>query len=223
MTTAATSSETQKAPEAAKAPEVNIQEIVAKAADAAAKAAGDAATKVAEQKATEVAGRRMQEIGRELAGDKPVDPAKHLLEQFVSAPDRLLHGLKEVTKKEIREEQAREREIAKTQVDVVGPVVKEYPGLNSPKKLALVETLAERYVGEGMSYAEALKKGAEETVKEFGLKSVTEEAQNGRVVTLPNGGAAYIGGAPKYDEGKSQSDFLAGMRSKMNASRKKSA
>jgi hypothetical protein len=222
MTTAATS-ETAKQPEAAAAPQVNIQEIVTKAADAAAKAAGEAATKVAEQKATEVAGRRMQEIGRELAGDKAVDPAKQFLESFVSAPDKLLHGLKEVTKREIREEYARADEVARTQRDVVGPVVKEYPGLNSPNKLALVERLAEQHQANGLSYADALKKAADDTVKEFGLKSVTEEAQNGRVVALPNGGAAFIGGAPKYDEGKSNSDFLAGMKGRMNAFRKKSA
>lgn len=209
------------APQAAQpaAPQVDISALVAKAAEAATKAASEAA----ERKATEIAAKRIQDIGRAMVGEPQADPGKQFLETFVADPVRSLHSLKEITKRELKEEMAEKEKVAKTQVDSVGPFIKEYPELNSPKKLAMVEALANQQQALGLSYGEALKKACEETVKEFGLKSVSEAERDGSYahVALPGGGG-YRPGAPKQNEEKSQTDFLSGMRSKMSSFRKKS-
>lgn len=192
-------------------------------AQEAARAATEAATVMAEKKATEIAAARIKEIGRALTGEQPVSPQRQVLENLVDDPLKTFMTVKEVTKREIREELRAERDRTDTQRSVVMPILQEYPELNKPNRLALVERLTDENVANGMSYPDALKKGCEDTVKEFNLKSVTEAQRDGtyRQVGLPGGGGVNPG-APQHDEQKSQSSFLDSMRNRMVSFRKRS-
>jgi hypothetical protein len=209
-------------PAAAPAPAQVVD--VAKIAEQAAAAATAAATKIAEQKASEVADSTRKAIARQIAGEpeKPVN--ERALEELVKDPVRSLRVAVDVAKKEIREEEAVQKRLENTQRQVVGAVIQEYPGLNSEKKLAAVERFAADYEAQGVPYAEALKKACDDAVKEFGLKSVSEtQRENGYRAGLPGGGGASSPGASAFDDSKSQSSFLDGMRSRMNSFRTKRA
>ncbi len=199
-------------------PAIDVNKIVADAT----KAATDAATKTAEQSASKIAAQKLEMIGRALTGEKPQDQSEMVLEKFVKDPLRALHTVKEQAKAEIREENAQQETLKETQRVVVMPFLNEYPELQSKTKLALVEKLAEDKQRTGMSYSDALKAACDETVKEFGLKSVSEAQRNGdaRFAGLPGGGG-YAPSAPKYDEAKSNDTFLSGMKARANSFRNK--
>lgn len=197
---------------------IDVQAITNQAVEAATKAASG----MAEKKATEIAAKRIQEIGRAMSGDGAVNPTQTALETFVADPLKTMHSLKEITKKEIREEQQRINDYQATQRNSVQPFINDYPELNSPKKLALVEKLADQHAASGLSYADALKKGCEEAIKEFGLKSVSEAEKAGNVanVALPHGGG-FRSGTPSISQEKSTSDFMTGMKSRLVSFRKR--
>ena len=209
--------------EAAPAPQVDADALAKHVAEVATKVATEISEKRAGEKATEIAASRLKEIGQALTGEKAPDPSETFLKSFVTNPLQAFHSVKEITKNELREEQKQAEAVAKVQRDAVTPFISEYPELNSPKKLAMVEKLAEQYQASGMDYADALKKGCEETVSEFQLKSVSDEERNSNYSStgLPTGGSVRQG-KPSWNDEKSQSDFLSGMKSKMSSFRKKS-
>lgn len=218
-----TTNENVSAPAANVAPAPTVPTIdVAKVAESAAEAATKVASEMIEKKASEIATAQLREFGRKLSGEEAPDPGKQFLESFVSNPAKVLHGIKELTKKEIAEENKAIERVQTTQRNVVTPFINEYPELNSPKKLALVQQLASQKEAAGMSMEQALQEGCEEAVKEFNLKSVSDAAREGNYAAtgLPGGGA-YRPGAPKFNEAKSNSDFLAGMKSRVTSFRKK--
>lgn len=192
-------------------------------ANAAATAAAESASKLIEKKATEIAEAKLKEIGKAFNNEPPVDPAKQFLEGFVANPGKAFAAVKELTKKEIKEEQESAQRYANTQRAVLNPILQEYPELSSDNKLKFVERLTNDFQrDENLSYADALKKGAEAAVKELGLKSVSERQKAGdyRAVGLPGGGGMGAG-APRFDEEKSTNSFLTGMRNRMKSTRSK--
>lgn len=203
-------------PAAAPAPDTNA--IVERAASAAA----EAAMKMVDSKASEIATKKLQEIGRAMANEPKPDPTKQFLEGFVSDPAKAFHAVKEITKRELREENQAAENIRATQRNVIGPIINEYPELNNPTRLKFVEKLADDYKQAGMSYDAALEKAGKETVKELGLKSVSEAQRSGSYgyAGLPGGGG-FNPGAPRHDEQKSQSSFLQSMRERAAAVRLK--
>ncbi len=194
----------------------------ARIAEEAARAATQAAEKIMDQKVAEVAAQTRRDIARSIDGEKPVAPQTQFLEHFATDPARAFHTLKEITKREMREEDAAKQGIVDTQRAVVSPFVNEYPELNSPKRLAAVEKFAEQYEKAGMSYGEALQKGCEDAVKEFGCKSVSDaQRENGYRAGLPGGGGSTSSGAQPYNENASNQSFLEGMQSRMKGFRTK--
>lgn len=220
MTTAADSTpKTEAAP--AQPQTVDVAAIAREAAQIATVEATKNTEKIAEKRAGEIATERLRQVGNALAGNEPVDNTKVALEQFVGDPIKMLHSLKEVTKREMRAEQDERNKVHDTQQKIVSPFISEYPELNSRKRLALVEKLADDYVSSGKTYEDALKSACEDTVKEFNLKSVSESEREGNSsFGLPSGGG-HRSGAPKFSEDKSQDDFLKSMRDKSNSVRKK--
>ena len=203
------------------APTQPIIDIAKITADAVSQATAKA-EKIADEKATKVAAQKLEMIGKALTGDKGADMNEVILKTFVADPLKAFHTVKEAAKKEALDQVRSDNQIADLQRAVASPFLSEYPELNSPNKLALVERLADQYEASGTSYADALKKGFEETVKEFGLKSVSEAHRTGAAYNtgLPGGGG-FIPGAPQHDEAKSQSNFMTNMKNKMNSFRVK--
>ncbi len=218
MTTEAPTTQTPAPTPAPATPPVDVAKITADATTAAIAATA----KAAEESATKLAAQKLSAIGKALAGEEAEDPNKAVLRALISDPISALNTAakkgEERALKAIREE----REIERTQVAVSSKFVPEYPGLNSPKKLAAVERYAEDYMNQGKPYAEALEMGFKDAITEFGLKSVTEEVKSGtmRGVGLPSGGG-YGSTTSKVDPEKGQQDFLAGMRAKANSFRVK--
>lgn len=185
------------------------------------KEATEAATKTAQEQGVKIAAEKLKQIGQALTGETAPAPEKQLLETFVANPLKTLHSLKEVTKSEIREEQRQIEAQRATQLNAVQPFINEYPELNAPNKLALVEKIAEDHQRAGMTYADALKKGCEEAVKEFNLKSVSEIQASGNYAAGLPGGGGVRPPVSKFSEEKSQSDFINGMKARVTSFRKK--
>ena len=200
--------------ESTTAPQIDPQKV----AEAAATAAAEAAGKMAEKKAAEIASAKLKEAARVLTGEPSKSQADTLLENFAKDPAKLLGAVKEATKREIRQEQAQIEAIRSTQLSVGNKYIREYPEINTPARIAMVEKLAEQAERNGESYEAALDKGFKDAIKEFGLKSVSEHQALGTHVGLPGGGG-MAPGAPKHDEQKSQSSFLEGMRTRMRSFR----
>lgn len=199
-------------------PQIDVQAIANQAAEAAAAKA----TAVAQEMATRVTNERLAQAAAVLNPNlKPVDPGQRVLEDLVANPIATLHTVKELAKKEIREEFDKKQLVVDTQRSVLTPMISEYPELNSPNKLALVEKLAEKHQKSGKSMGEALKLASEEAIKEFGLKSVSEAQRDGtaRFTGLPGGGGYVSSGSQKFDESKSQTDFISGMKKAAEAAR----
>lgn len=203
-------------------PPVDVAAIAAKAAEGAIAEAG----RVAQTEAARIAGNKLAEIGRSLLGQEKPNPSMQVLESFVNNPVGFAHTIKEVAKNEIRNEMQANQSHANTQRAVMAPILSEYPELNSPNKIALVEKLTEKYQREeGKSYSEALELGAKATVKEFGLTSVSDAQRTGaaRFTGLPGGGGTLPAGTQRHNEAKSQADFLSGMKAAANGVRNKRA
>lgn len=197
-------------------PAVDAAQITKDATDSATKAA----VKAAQDEATKVAVQKLEMIGKALVGDEGAGQNETILRGFVNDPVRTLATVKEAAKKEIREEMAQRDQFLTTQKTVATPFLQEFPEVNTPNRLAMVEKLTENYEAQGKPYAEALKLGFEETVKELKLTSVSEAQRTGAAlnVGLPGGGGV-VPGYQKHDEAKSNADFLSGMKAKMNSQR----
>lgn len=191
-------------------------------AASAAEAATKAAMKTADERATKVAAEKLAQVGRALIGEQPQDVKQQVLQRFVDNPLETMNTITQAaTDRAMKQVDAR-LATESIQRNVVGKHAAEYPELKGPNKLALIEKLAEQYERNGDSYSLALDKACTDTVKEFGLQSVSEAQRTGAALHtgLPGGGGMGSG-APRRDEAKSNSDFMAGMRAKMSATRNK--
>lgn len=199
-------------------PPIDVEKIKADAIADATKAA----TKAAEDQATKLVGEKLKKLGTQIAGGEVIDPAEQLMGQFLKDPVAVLKGVKDIAKTEMAEDMELQRQHRAVQNAVANPIFEEYPELRNSKKLAMVEKLTDDYVDNGMPYAEALKKGFDEAVKEFGLTSVTERQKKGEInhAGLPGGGGVSPVGQ-RHDEQKSQTDFLTRMQEKAAAVRHK--
>lgn len=206
-------------PAATPAPAPQTVDIKAIASEAA-RAAQEAMAPMIEKQASKAAADKLAIIGKALSGesDKPaVDP---VLRSFIENPAGTLHSLKEITKREVQAEQSEKTAADKKIYNAVSPFVNEYPELNTDKKLKAVERFAQDNVAAGMTVEQAYKTACEDAVKEFNLKSVSEAQRNNAAgrVGLPHGGGVGSN-APQFDEGKSSTDFIAGMKSRMTSFR----
>lgn len=201
-------------------PQMDMSAVVKSAADAATKAA----TETAERIAQKITGDRMKQAASILNGEPTVTPQQQTLEQFVSDPLKALHTVKEMAKREMKqemeEENGRRNQVVDTQRKVGVPFIQEYPEVNQPNRMALVEKLTDKHLAAGLPYEQALEKGFKETIAEFKIQSVTEAQKSGNYHGLPNGGGVSAG-APKHNEEKAQTDFVSGMRSRLSSFRKK--
>ena len=199
-------------------PEVDVAAIAKSAAEAATKAA----MADADARAGKVAAEKLAQVGRALIGEPTENVHDKIVKDFVSDPLKVLRTVAQSATDNAVKIMSDSRKLEDTQRAVVGAQINEYPELNSPNKLALVEKLADQYQAEGMSYSEALKKGCQDTVKEFGLKSVSEAQRAGAAhyTGLPGGGGVGAG-APRRDEEASKMDFMSSMKNKMNSFRNK--
>lgn len=179
-------------------------------------------TKVAQEQATKIAAARLKEVGQALTGVEAPDKEQQMLRTLVDKPLSTLHSLKEVVKQEMRQETAQQKAIESTQRAVLNPIIAEHPGLNTPNKLALVESLTAKNQAAGMSYQASLEKAAKDTVAEFQLPSVSEAERNeaAQGTGLPSGGGNR-GGTPRWDAGKSDSSFMQGMKDRFKSFRSK--
>lgn len=212
--------EETKAPESTSAatPQVDIKAIEERVAAAA----QSAAMKVAESKAAEIASAKLKEIGRQISGDVQTDHKKEYLDAFLTDPVRAIAAIAKKEVSNLREEQEIKNRVITDQQVVVGAFLGEYPDLNTPKKLAMVEKLAEQYEKSGMSYRDALRASCEDAVKELGLKSVKEVQAAQSYGGLPRGGGfTHSGTKPSFDDSKSNNDFIAAMQAKGRAVRHK--
>jgi hypothetical protein len=191
---------------------------------AVAKSAAEAATKAAmadvESRASKVAADKLAEVGRALVGAPTESVHDKIVKDFVTDPLKVLRTVAQSATDNAVKIMSDSRRIEDTQRAVVGAQITEYPELNSPNKLALVERLSEQYQADGKPLSEALKLACDDTVKEFGLKSVSEAQRAGAAhyTGLPGGGGVGAG-APRRDEEKSQLDFMSNMKNRANSVR----
>lgn len=212
---------TESAPSTPPAPQVDIAKITQDAAAIAAQAASEAA----KTEAVRISNERLKEAARVLTGEpakgeERVDP---LLEYMLNDPRRYARELKELTKKELREEMSRQSEHERVTKRVCDQTFREYPEINTPARLAMVDSICQGYERAGLPYAEALKKGFEDAVKDLGLKSVSELQAEGKYVHgIPGGGGGYYGASqPPRNESKLSTDFVTQMRQRIVAQRTK--
>lgn len=185
-------------------------------------AAVAAATQVAEKRASEHAAFKLQQAADVLTGRPQVDPTEQILKGFVADPVKAFKTVKDVAKQEIYAEMDKKKNTEDMQRSVVMPFIDQYPELKGDAKLALVEKLTEKHEKAGLSYSEALKKGCEETVKEFGLKPVSEaQRQSAALYAGLPGGGGMGSGAPARDEGQAQTDFISSLKAKSLSFRNK--
>lgn len=204
------------------APQIDHQALI----NSTAKAAADAAGALIEKKSAEIANAKLKEFGKQLAGEPQEDPKERFLKELVNDPGRVLGAVKDSAKREakseIREEDSRNQAVKNVQREVVGKAIEEYPELKQGHKLSLLEKLAEDYEGQGKSYRDALDLATKDVVKEFGLKSVSEEQRAGNYAYGVPGGGGHSPGSPVKNEAQSNSDFLSAMRARAASVRKKS-
>lgn len=200
------------------APQIDVNKLT----EQATKAATEAAMKIADEQVQKKVGERLKEVGAALSGEAAPDPKKKALQMFVEDPLGTMNNLVTIAEKRVAEKLDSDKRIENIQNRVIGSAVQEYPQLKDPNKLALVDKLAEQYVAEGKSYEQALTLAKEDTVKEFGLKSVSELQKEGNYsVGLPGGGGFAPRGGSGFDDKKSSSDFLSGMKSRLQSVRSK--
>ncbi len=196
-------------------PAVDISKITQDAAAIAAQAASEAA----KAEAVRISNERLKEAARVLTGEpaKGEEKINPLLEYMLNDPQRYARELKELTKKELREEMSRQTEHERTTKKVCDQIFREYPEINTPARLAMVDSICQGYERAGLAYGEALKKGFEEAVKDLGLKSVTELQAEGKYVHgIPGGGGGYFGASqPPRNESKLSQDFVTQMRQRL--------
>jgi hypothetical protein len=199
----------------------NPAEIVKQVTDAATAAA----TRIADERVkavTDSTSARMKQAADILSGTPAKDPTEQILAGFVEDPIKFARTISKAAEDNIRRELKKEKQVEDTARAVIDPFIAEYPQLREGKKSALIEKFAEQNEAAGMSYADALKKATEDTIKEFGLTKVSEaqRTQQGFYAGLPGGGGMG-GGAPARDEAKTQTDFISGMRSRLSSFRNK--
>lgn len=218
MTTEANSAPTSTEAQKPATPAIDIDAITAKATEAATKAA----EKVAEDRAKTIAADNMKKLGNALAGNDVVEKSSNekLLEKFVENPANFVQSIVGLTKKQIKEEQDEVNSYRQTESRVMTPLYNEYPELNSTAKLKLVDSITRDYLSKGDSYEVALEKAAQDTIKEFNLKSVSEAEREAGYSSggLPQGGS-YRPQAAQFDDSKSSTDFISGMRNRGTAFR----
>lgn len=216
--TETTSVASDKAPVVSE-PKIDVAAITKQVTEEAVKAAES----IADKRSSELAAKKLAEVGRALTGEQVKSQEEQIVEKFVTDPAKLLHGVKELAKKEMREEMAEVDTIRNIQREVGQKYVNEYPGINTPKRLEMVESLTNKYVNTGMGYQEALDKSFKDTVSEFKIESVSEAQKSGNYPIGFPGGGGVNPGAPKFSNEKSQSDFLSGMKAKAASFRTKKA
>lgn len=218
MTTPTTDAAAPAAAAAAPAPQVDM----AKLAEHAAKAATEAAVKTIDEQVNKKVGEKMQAAAAVLTGAEKPDPQKRALEMFVNDPLGTMNNIISIAKNEVKKEFGASKNIEDTQARVFGAAIQEYPQLKEQNKVALAEKLAENYVAEGQPYEKALELALKDTAKEFGLKSVSELQKEGNYSGgLPGGGGYSPRGGSGFDDKKSSSDFLSGMRTRLQSVRSK--
>lgn len=206
------------------APAIDMKALAAEAA----KSASDAAIAAIEKKSQEMVAAKMKAAAQMLTGESEPPRPSPLKEAWEKDPTVVARSIVDVAKaemaKESREEAAKRDAFRATQQNVARPFIEEYPEINTPTKLALVEKLTEKHESSGIPYADALKKGFEEAVKEFGLQSVTEATNSGAVRNsgLPFGGA-ITAAQRKFSEEKSASDFLTRQKERATSFRIRAA
>ena len=186
-------------------------------------AAVKAATEQAKTATENVAKDIKKTITTALNGEDKTDPSDSFLKAFAKDPLRAFQMTKQAAKDEVLATIADEKKIQNIQTQVVGPLIQEYPGLNSPKKMAMVEKITEQYQSQGKSYQEALKLACDDTIADLGLKSVSQIQQDeeSNAGALPNGGG-YLGNPPaQISNAKSSQDFLTGMKERAAAFRQR--
>ncbi len=171
---------------------------------------------------------RLKAAARVLSGEPEAPNGDAILEGLLKDPVKTLRTVADVSKREakeeIRAERAQEDAIIRTEREVVGPMLKEYPGLKTESNSAAVEMIARRLASSGVSYAEALKTACEKVVKDNNLKSVADAQREGDAnrTSLPGSGGGYFGGgAPQRDEGKSVSDFMSNLKARQQSFKQK--
>lgn len=187
------------------------------------KAAVDAAKEQAKTDTANVAADIKKSITTALNGEDKSDPSDSFLKAFAKDPVRAFQMTKEAAKNEVLEIIAHDNNTKKIQTQVVAPLLQEYPGLNSDKKMAMVEKITEKYQAQGKTYQEALKLACDDTIKDLGLKSVSQiqQEEESNAGALPNGGG-YLGNPPsQISNAKSSSDFLTGMKDRAAAFRQR--
>lgn len=212
-----TEAKTETPPPAA--PAVDVDAII----KAATEKATEAAKSTAVTAAAEASKKTRQEIVNAISGNTGENAQEKVLNDFLKDPLKVLHATAkhaaDTVKEELATQSANTAAMQRVQQQVVGPVIAKYPDL-SGKKLALVEKIAEQHQAAGKTYAEALKLGCEETIKEFGLKSSDqlEADAAAAAAALPNGGSLRQS-LEKFDNTKSSSDFLQGMKDRHKSMR----
>ncbi len=196
-----------------------------KVANAAAEAATTAATQMIEQKAGEIAKKmtaeKMQAAARALTGEDAPNPNKQVLEHLAKDTIKTLRSTADVAVNEVLSIINQREQIKNEQKEVAQKYVNDYPEIVQTKNVKLVEARAAQLENEGMSHKEALDASFKEVVAATGLKPISERQQSDpSIMGLPRGGAGY-GATPKFDPVKSQHDFIAGMKSKINSQRVK--
>ena len=176
---------------------------------------------MSEEQIAAVADQRLQARLKTLLGEpeKPkVNPELVRLAQDPKAyADEIKREAVEAAKKDINDAAAYKAMVQ----SVSAPLLREYPELDSPRKLAFVETLAMQHSRAGLSDAEAIKKGFEDAATELGLTKQSERAKERTFqrVGLPVGGAYFPSKTPSFDAVQSAQSFQTGMLSKSKARR----
>lgn len=192
-------------------PQVNVEEIVAKVTEAALAKTNELAT----QKAEEISSQRLREVGRQLTGEQPVSRDVEVLRNLAERPTDFFQGLYNQTNlstKAIVEQALAEREVTEK-------FTREYPELQASSKAKIVSALAKDKVASGVNPKKALEEAFNETVKEFDLKSVSNQQ---REAALSHG---VVGGFAGVTEGarKKREEIVSSGKAFIEARKKQMA
>lgn len=191
-----------------------------KLAETIATAAATKAAEAAKTQVDKVVKERMAEAARVLQGQptQTEDKEKNLAITTLTNPSQVFGSVikvaKEEAKKELREEMAAKAAKEDRTQKIAAPFLNEYPALNTPDRLSMVEGVVQRNLQSGQTADEALKNAFTSTVRELNLTPASKTPPTG----MPSGGSVYFPNQ-NIDLNKSSTGFFEGARNRLAAAR----
>lgn len=211
------------APTPPPAPAVDVEAIKQEAVTAAKAALGDV-EKLAEEKAQ----LKVREAFKKITGEDDQPQINPILQEFVKDPGAALLTVKDMAKKEAKDElKAEAKETSDFEAaarEASQPFIQEYPEI--AQHLDLVDGFTRNELDKGTDFKEAVKAAFKKTAERLGLRNAKELAVQKKIQAagLPpvSGGYGAADGKAEFNEAASTAKYMQGLRerSKFVRSRK---